>query len=123
LKNTFKKHERLCSKKDIESLFDRKNTGNSSAFAYPFRVVFKPFEEGESESTKVLFSIPKKQFKHAVDRNLIRRRSKEAYRLNKSLVEGKYMIVWIYVGKKIEDYEVIRKGVRQMLKKISNDIH
>ncbi len=122
MKNTFKKDERLCSKKDIESLFDRKDSGNESVFAYPFRVVYQSFQEGESSSSKVLFSIPKKQFKHAVDRNLIRRRSKEAYRLNKSSSPQKYKMVWIYVGKKIENYDVIQKGIRQGLKKINQDI-
>lgn len=119
MKNTFKKYERLCGKKDIESLFDRKDAGNESVFAYPFRVVYKSCQEEESSSSKVLFSVPKKQFKHAVDRNLIRRRSKEAYRLNKFLLEKQYKMVWIYIGKKTEDYEVILRGVRHILKKIN----
>jgi ribonuclease P protein component len=129
LKKTFKKDERLCSVKVIESLFDRKNSANGGVFAYPLRVVFnaieppaEPSEAAASEAaepiTQVLFSVPKRQFKHAVDRNLIRRRTKEAYRLNKTLLFGAYSIAFIYIGKKIENYDVIEKGMKNALKKI-----
>ncbi len=68
--------------------------------------------------TQVLFSVPKRQFKHAVDRNLIRRRMKEAYRLNKSLLSGTFSIAFIYIGKEIEKYEVIEKGMKSALRKV-----
>jgi ribonuclease P protein component len=66
----------------------------------------------------VLFSVPKRQFKHAVDRNLIRRRMKEAYRLNKTLLSGAFSIAFIYISKEIEKYEVIEKGMKGALKKM-----
>ncbi|HEY1053524.1 ribonuclease P protein component [Emticicia fontis] len=115
MKKTFKKNERLCSLKIIGSLFDRKNSANEGVFAYPIRVVCKPSEEA---LTQVLFSVPKRQFKHAVDRNLIRRRMKEAYRLNKELLSKPYYITFIYVGKVIENYAVIEKGMKNSLKKL-----
>jgi ribonuclease P protein component len=115
VKKTFKKNERLCSIKVINSLFDRKNSANEGAFAYPIRVVCKLSEEN---FTQVLFSVPKRQFKHAVDRNLIRRRMKEAYRLNKELLTKPYYISFIYVGKAIEDYAIIEKGMKNCLKKL-----
>ena len=114
MKQTLKKDERLCSVKVIEGLFDRKNSANGGVFSYPMRVVFQPqiYAEADSDistqnATQVLFSVPKRQFKHAVDRNLIRRRMKEAYRLNKQLLLGNLNIAFIYIGKEIEDYKAI----------------
>lgn len=127
LKKTFKKDERLCSVKVIDGLFDRKNSANGGVFAYPLRVVFQPItatDSSESSSinyerpTQVLFSVPKRQFKHAVDRNLIRRRMKEAYRLNKNLLSGTFSIAFIYIGKGIEKYEAIEKGMKSALRKM-----
>jgi ribonuclease P protein component len=127
MKKTFKKDERLCSVKVIEGLFDRKNSANEGVFAYPLRVVFQailPVESTEHSSndiqkpTQVLFSVPKRQFKHAVDRNLIRRRMKEAYRLNKQLLTGTFSIAFIYIGKEIEDYKAIEKGMKSAFRKM-----
>jgi ribonuclease P protein component len=125
MKQIFKKDERLCSVKVIEGLFDRKNSDNGGVFSYPIRVVFQPQISSETNSaianlkvTQVLFSVPKRQFKHAVDRNLIRRRMKEAYRLNKQLLIGDFSIAFIYIGKEIENYKVIEKGMKSALRKI-----
>ena len=50
--------------------------------AWPFKIVYAqvPVEEGATPLPRVLFSVSKRQFKHAVDRNTIRRRCREAYR-------------------------------------------
>ncbi len=78
VKFTFKKSERLSSKKDIQELF---NNG-SSFYLYPFKVITLPADT--SKLHQVLFSVPKRLFKRAVDRNLLKRRMREAYRLNNS---------------------------------------
>ena len=77
---TLKKHEILKSKKTIKELFDN----GSSFFLYPFKVYFIPSQR--QNANQVLFSVSKKYFKKAVDRNLIRRRMKEVYRLNKGFL-------------------------------------
>lgn len=75
------KHERLKSKKDIDTLF---LTGKAY-FVFPFKVFYllKPAVEGDFP-VKFGISVPKKIFKRAVDRNSIKRKVREIYRLNKA---------------------------------------
>lgn len=79
-KYTFKKLERLCGEIAVSRLF-----AEGQAFiVYPYRVVYKKVPlTYQNECVRVLMSAPKKRFKHAVDRNLIKRRMREAYRLHK----------------------------------------
>ena len=78
-KFTFKKKERLCSQKIIGNLFQK---GNSFAL-FPFRIYWQITTCEQFSPVRIAISIPKKKFKKAVDRNLIKRRIKEAYRKNK----------------------------------------
>ena len=78
-KFTFRKKERLCSQKIIGNLF---RDGNSFAL-FPFRIYWQITTSEQFSPARIAISIPKKKFKKAVDRNLIKRRIKEAYRKNK----------------------------------------
>ncbi|GGH31732.1 ribonuclease P protein component [Sphingobacterium alkalisoli] len=80
IKNTFKKEERLCSKRSIDSLFHN----GSSFVVYPFRVVFLKTELTPAFPVQIILSVPKRRFKHAVSRNRIKRKMRECYRLQKS---------------------------------------
>ena len=102
--NTFKKSERLCSKKLIKELFNR----GSSFYLYPFKVLVLE-NESPNKSHQVLFSVPKRNFKKAVDRNLLKRRIREAYRLNKQfyLNSQPKLIAYIYSPKEILDFQII----------------
>ncbi|MBX9852034.1 MAG: ribonuclease P protein component [Cytophagaceae bacterium] len=81
--NQHPKQERLTSKKVIEELFEK----GSSSYLYPFRILYKGEILAESQTfPQVLFSVPKRNFKKAVDRNRIRRQMREAYRINKQRV-------------------------------------
>ncbi len=75
------KSERLCSRKAMEALFA---TGHQSYSAYPLRAVFLPTEES---GVRFLVSVSKRFFKRAVRRNRIKRQIREAYRLNKHLLQ------------------------------------
>lgn len=111
---SLKKHEILRSKKNIEELF--KN--GSSFFLYPYKVFFIP--NPTAENNRVLFSVSKKNFKRAVDRNLIRRRMREAYRLNKSTLSDKQKetlslsIGLIYISKFKLPYIDIENKLKQV---------
>lgn len=81
---TLSKEERICSKKLINELF----TGNGrSMTAFPLRVVFmKRTTIDDQPRAAMLVSVPKRYFKHAVDRNRVKRQVREAFRRNKSII-------------------------------------
>lgn len=81
---TLSKEERICSKKLINELF----TGNGrSMTAFPLRVVFmKRTIIDDQPRAAMLVSVPKRYFKHAVDRNRVKRQMREAFRHNKSII-------------------------------------
>jgi ribonuclease P protein component len=124
VKYSLKKKERLSSKKQIASLF---NEGNS-AFKYPYKLFYKIIPATEKSVSPVLFSVsvPKKKIKKAVKRNLIKRRTREAYRLNKYILIDKVplnkqiILMFVYVGKKPEPYQLVQDSVKQLLGVIVN---
>ena len=117
--STFGKNERLCSRKQIEMLF----ASGKSFSAFPFRVQYLYVPRFDEAVSQVMFPVPKKRFKRAVKRNLIRRRAKEAFRLNKHLLytgipEGYTLIAaFIYVDAAIQPYSSIHKGIMKAIDK------
>ncbi len=118
------KSERLRGVSVVSQLF----AGGESVFFYPLRVVFsrkgvdaKEFGNSCQEPTSVLFSVPKKFHKRANKRNLLRRRVKEAYRLQKSLL-GVYQqglnIAIIYSTKEVLPYAKVARAVENALPQI-----
>jgi ribonuclease P protein component len=120
--NTFKKEERLCSKMVIDQLFVEKR----SCFAHPFRFVFLKEPAVHSDfPCQIMFSVPKRNFKRAVKRNLIKRRMRESYRLNKSQFyqalsekELHLAIMVIYIEKEVLGYTEMDKAMRKGLAKL-----
>ena len=82
---TFRKKERIVSHQLIETLFEK---GDSQTLAaYPLRAVFLQTERQQGHAPiQILISVPKKRFKHAVDRNRVKRQVREAYRHHKQLI-------------------------------------
>ena len=120
---TFTKEERLCNKKLIDELFHN----GSSFLCYPFKVSWLLLSVPQLFPAQVLLSVSKKRFKRAVDRNLLKRRIREAYRLNKqqclySGLQGsdKCIVFSIgYIGKEIGSYELIQKKMLKMLAELA----
>jgi ribonuclease P protein component len=117
--NTFKKEERLCNKKLIDELF---HTG-SSFLCYPFKVSWMPLTGPGVPLVQILLSVSKKRYKRAVDRNLLKRRMRESYRINKGplliepLTNCQKCIVFSlgYIGKEIAEYDFIEKKIKKAL--------
>ena len=113
------KSERLHSQKLIKELFDK----GSSFFLYPFKVIVLDIPRDEKGTYQVLFSVSKKKIKKAVDRNLVKRRIKEAYRLNKSeILTAKHsnrLIGLIYVSSEIGTFQFIEQKIRKILARIA----
>lgn len=80
----FPKKERLSSKKLIEELFEK----GSSFYLHPFRMLYNKSDElaQNQDYPRLLITVPKRNFKKAVDRNRIRRQIREAYRIHKKAI-------------------------------------
>ncbi|MBQ5836179.1 MAG: ribonuclease P protein component [Alistipes sp.] len=115
---TLPKRERLCSFGALRRLFGEGKGG----FVYPLRYVV--YVEGATDaSAEVLFSTPKKFLKRANKRNVMRRRMREAYRLNKEILlnSGKAFeadIALIYSSKEVLDYQIIENAIKKILRNI-----
>ena len=124
---TFKKEERLCNKKLIDELYH----SGSSFLCYPFKVSWLFAADPQPFHAQILFSVSKKRFKKEVDRNLINRRIREAYRLNKQqqlydvLIGIDKNIVFSvgYIGKEILTYDTIEKKMQKLLTQLCEQVN
>ena len=121
MKQTFKKEERLSSKKSIAVLFAE----GDSFFQYPFKVIFKKGQSEQAFPVQLLISVSKRNFKKAVDRNKIKRLIREAYRLNKHLLsdaltdsKGSLLLAFIYTAKTIPEFKEVERKIILILQRL-----
>ncbi len=125
--NTFKKEERLCSKRLLDQLF---KNGSSFLF-YPFRITFLRVDEPATFPVQLVINVAKKRYKRAVDRNRIKRLTREVYRLQKEellyshlINDGQLLLLSVqYVGKMIYDYDFFHKKMAITLKRLEKNLH
>jgi ribonuclease P protein component len=117
----FNKFSRIVSKKVIEQLFNGHD--NASKAAYPIRIVVMAQERTEGQpNAQVLISVSKRHFKHAVDRNRVKRQLREAYRLNQQLLtnrvpEGTQVcLAFIWLSNEHAPSDVVAARMRRLLK-------
>lgn len=123
LKYTFGKAEKLCSTKIITVLFESGNIFHTSLFkvVWMYSPVKLPFP------AQVAFSVSKRSFRHAVSRNLAKRRMREAFRKNKHQlyehlagIDRQIVFTIILKGEVIPDYPTIEKAVTGMFSRLVN---
>lgn len=110
---SFNKSEKLCHDVDIEALWKE---GRRST-VYPFRIVCREREEGYG--IKVLIIARKKQFRHAVDRNRWKRVVREAYRLQKHILDGQNMdICFMVLGTDMPEWKKVYGKMNEALTRV-----
>ncbi|MBC6368950.1 ribonuclease P protein component [Algoriphagus sp. AK58] len=113
------KSERLHAEKLIKELFNE----GSSFFLYPFKVLFLVKKEMDGQTNQVLFSVSKKKIKKASGRNFIKRRIREAYRLNKSILPPNGILLgFIFVGNPEMSFSEIEPKMKVALEKLIKEL-
>lgn len=134
---TLPKTERLYLRESISELF-----ANGASFtAFPYRVVYLLKEENAADAPSltpsdarqgrcaIMAIAPKKRFKHAVDRNHVKRLTREAYRLQKlpllaslEACHKQLMVAFLYVDNKHisfdETYAILGRAISRLVKTI-----
>lgn len=118
------KEERICSKKLINDLFS--NSKSRSMTAFPLRAVFMRCETaGDVPPLRMLASVPKRYFKHAVERNRVKRQIREAFRKNKAILanplteKGEAMAVaFIWIATELHSTANVERKTIDILQRI-----
>ena len=125
MRHTLCKAERISSKITIERLF---SSGNKSMLAFPLRAVYVRQKRLPGEPpVAVMMSVSKRHFKHAVDRNRVKRQLREAYRLNKQILTSHFsgkpdesiQIAFIWLADNHEKSEVVHRKLVNLLNRIA----
>ena len=118
-RSTLPKNERLSWKRHIDFLFQK----GASFVAFPLRVIYLPIDKDDSETpVSMLVSVSKKRLKHAVDRNYIKRRVRESYRLRKHDLTHLYseknktlLLAFLYLDNTKVSYEQIDRAMAKAI--------
>jgi len=119
--HTFLKEEKLCSQKIIGDIF----LAGNSFLCYPLKVVWKDEDLLTQFPAQVVFSVPKRLFKKAHDRNLIKRQLREIYRHKKSdiypLLEEhnrKIALMIVYIANEKPEFRLLEAAMTKIVVKL-----
>ena len=135
MNNGLTKTERLTSQLVIDKLFAG---GNASMAAFPLRIVYMQMEKQEGSQqwdgvqqppVSILVSVPKKRFRHAVDRNRMKRLVREAYLLNKHILWNalqeknfRLAIAFVCITDTLPTFRSVNKSMRKALIRIGERV-
>ena len=124
-RQTFRKEERLKSRKVIKQLF---HTGDSF-LVHPVKINWLIREDQGRYPARVMFSISRKNFRKASDRNNLKRLCREAYRKNKhvlySFLDEKQLqcdLSLVYIGKEAYEYSALEEKIIKLLQRLTREI-
>jgi ribonuclease P protein component len=110
---TLSKAERLCGKKAIAGLMEHGKGGSAGCFRYKY------LNAGATEVTRILVSVPKRYFKRAVKRNLLKRRIRESYRLQKDLLPVPVDVAFLYQDREVRTFDEIYASMTEVLSAVA----
>ncbi len=121
----FPKKQKLCGEKVIERLF----VNGKSISEKPFRAIWNFEKNNDQVCVKSLIVVSKKRLKLAVDRNVVKRRIKEAYRLQKKQLEcflegtnQQLNLAIIYQQEEILDYKTLEEKINLLLSRLIKEL-
>lgn len=122
--NSFKKEERLCSQKVIGEMF----ISGNSFLCYPLKVIWTINPEIPLPA-QTAFSVPKRNFKKSHDRNFLKRRLRESFRLRKEDLylilnkkELQLALMIVYIGKEKSNYQTIDLAMRKVITRFEKEL-
>lgn len=114
IRHTLPKKERLCGKTGISKLLANGKHGNIPGFRFCY------LTGNQLDYNRIMVSVPKKIFKRAVKRNLLKRRIRESWRLQKETLNTTGVdILFTYSTKEILKFEDIQAAVAKVIEKIN----
>ena len=125
------KYERICKENDIQALFDK---GHGFG-VYPYRVIYLfRHDENHPVTCRLLVSVSKKRFHHAINRNRVKRLIRESWRRNKAALfeicekdNISVDVALVYTATDIHSYEEMfaktKKAVNELINKYNSTKH
>ena len=112
------KSERLCGLSAVGQLFERGKGLGTGCFRIKYLV-----REGSSDPARIVVSVPKRSFKRAVKRNLLKRRIRESYRRQKGLLPAGVDVLFIYTPAAVLPYDAVYADMTAALTAIAHECH